>query len=274
MRRGGNFGVVVSMEMRLDPIGEVVGGELWYPLHEIGALLRFYRGWSEGLPDDTSTIVRLLAVPPDDGAPAEIRGMTACMIGVCHSAPATAEAVLAPLLAFRDPLVNSVEKRTIADMAGLEPASHSPGAPAYGQVELLKALSDDVIDGLVELAETCIPPLMQIEVQQLGGALLAGGLRHGSFTPPTAPYLLHLVTPVIDAPIAEIASATTAAFESLGDAYTGEACYNFLRGDEQRRVSRAFDDATYGRLREIKRRFDPDNLFRLNINIEPASSDS
>ncbi len=93
------------------------------------------------------------------------------MIGLCHTDPDTADAVLAQLEQLGKPLVNSVKRCTVGDMAELDPASHRPGAPAYGQVEFLKELSDDVIDRLVRLAHTMIPPLMQFEVQQLGGAL-------------------------------------------------------------------------------------------------------
>ncbi|MBC8120463.1 MAG: FAD-binding oxidoreductase [Gemmatimonadaceae bacterium] len=268
---GGNFGVVVSLEMALEPIPAVVGGELYYPLDQAADLLRFYREWSSGLPDETSTIFRLLAIPPDDSSPPEIRGKTNCMIGLCHSDTESADAVLEPLYRFRKPLLNTVKRQTVLDLAGLDLASHSPGSPTYGQVEFLKALSDDVIDGLVQLAQTRIPPLMQIEVQQLGGALVHGATEQGAFTPSAAPYLLHLVTPAIKAPMAEIAKATQEAFASLGDAYTGEAYYNFLRGDEQQRVTGAFGDTKYGRLREIKSRFDPANSFHLNLNIEPAS---
>ncbi|WP_164928979.1 BBE domain-containing protein [Gloeobacter violaceus] len=69
--------------------------------------------------------------------------------------------------------------------------------------------------------------------------------------------------------MAQITKATQQAFASFGDTYTGEAYYNFLRGDEQQRVTRAFGDAKHGRLREIKGRFDPANAFHLNLNIEP-----
>ena len=152
---GGNFGIVTSLEAELSSIVNVVGGELYYPLERAGEILRFYRTWSSGLGDDTSTILRLLAVPPIDDLPASIRGKTCCMIGLAHANPDTADAVLAP-------------------------------------------------------------------------------------------------------------------FETLGDAYTGEKYYNFFRGDEQALVPHAFDAETFGRLREIKRVYDPANLFRLNLNVTPA----
>lgn len=232
--------------------------------------MRFYRTWSSSLGEDTSTILRLVAIPPDKSAPQPIRGTTCCMIGLCHADPDTADGVLAPLQHVGEPLINSVKRCTVADMADLDPASHMPGAPAYGQVEFLKELSDGVIDGLVRLAHTMIPPLMQFDVQQLGGALTRISTENGAFHPSQAAYLLHVESPAIKTPMAEIAQKTHEALAALGDAYTGEKYYNFCRGDEQPLVEHAFGAEKFARLRDIKRKYDPTNLFHLNLNVTPA----
>ena len=267
---GGNFGIVTSLDVEVTPIVHVVGGEMYYSLDRAGDIMRFYRTWSSELGEDTSTIFRLVAVPPDTSAPPSIRDKACCMIGLCHTNLDTADAVLTPLEQLGKPLVNSVKRCTIADMGELDPASHSSGAPAYGQVEFLKELSDEVIDGLVELAHTMIPPLMQFEVQQLGGALTRSSTASGAFHASRAPYLLHLESRAVKTPMAEIARKTRDAFAALGDAYTGEKYYNFLRGDEQPLVENAFGAEKFARLREIKRNYDPTNLFRLNLNVTPA----
>ncbi len=268
---GGNFGIVVSLEIGLAPLAKVVGGEMYFPIERTTELLRFYRDWSSTLSDETSTVFRMVAVPPEKTSPPEIRGQTVCMIGVCHADSATADGAFAPLQRLGPPLLSDMKTRTIASMAGLDPASHAPGAAAYGQVEYLKVLSDDIIDGLARLAQTMIPPLMQFEIQQLGGVLAPTAReRRGAFEPSSAAYLLHLESPAVKATLSELATATAGAFAALGDAYTGEKSYNFMRGDEQPNVAHAFGPSTFERLREIKRRFDPTNLFHLNLNVEPA----
>lgn len=267
---GGNFGVVVSLEIALTPMADVIGGEMYFPLERAPELLRFYREWSSTLSSDTSTVFRLLAVPPAIMSPHEIRGKKVCMIGLCHTEPESRDAVLAPLDALGEPLRTDVKRRSFASLAGLDPASHSSGAPAYSQTEYLEALSDDAIDRLAGLAETMMPPLMQFEVQQLGGALASVSRdRGGAFEPPAAPYLVHLVTPAVKASMTEIASATSDAVTALGDVVTGKKIYNFLRGDEIRRVSDAFSAESFDRLHEIKRRYDPANFFHLNLNVTP-----
>ena len=268
---GGNFGVIASLELALAPIKTIVGGEVWYPMSSARDVLNYYRYWSAGLPEDTSTVLRLMAVEPDADLPAQLRGKTACMIGICHADPQTADAVLEPLLSRHPPLANSVKTRRFSEMAQFDKASHVPGSPTYGQVEFLKSLSNEVIEKLLTAAEQNIPPLMQIELQQLGGALQRSDARRCAFTPSSAPYLLHLITPVTHKTTKEkVAEATRRAFADLGDVYTTEADYNFLRGDEQFRVSKAFEAEKYTRLREIKRRFDPGNMFHLNLNIAPG----
>ncbi len=268
---GGNFGIIASLELNLVPIRTIVGGEAWYPLSSARDVLSYYRDWSANLPEDTSTVLRLMAVEPDADLPAQLRGKTACTIGICHADPKTADAVLKPLFSNHQPIANNIKARRFSEMAQFDKASHIPGSPTYGHVEFLKSLSNEVIDKLVAVAEHSIPPLMQIELQQLGGALQHSDAGRCAFTPSVAPYLLHLVTPVTSKTTPEqVAKATHKAFADLGDVfYTGEAYYNFLRGDEQSRVPKAFGEEKYERLCEIKRRFDPGNMFHLNLNIAP-----
>lgn len=274
---GGNFGVVVSLDLALAPVTETVGGEIYYPHERAGEILRAYRDWSSGLSDETSTIVRLLAPPLGQNVPAALKGRKTCMIGLCHADPQTADAVLEPLDSFGEPLLRNIKRRTVSAMAQLDPASHQSASPTYSGVEFLETLSDAVIDQLVQIANTVVPPLMQLEVQQLGGALLQWGAEDGAFHASSAPYLLHLVSPATpEASIDDLAKATRQAFDMVsgaaGDVFTGEAYYNFLRWNEKERVPRAFGEAQFRRLGEIKARYDPDNVFSLNLNIAPAGS--
>lgn len=268
---GGNFGIVASLEVQLEPLENIVGGEVWYPLTAARDVMKFYREWTFGLSEDTSAVLRLEAVAPDAKFPVELRGKTGCMICLCHANPATADDVLKPLLAASPPVANNIKVRRLSEMAQLNPASGTSGARSYEQAEYLKTLSDEVIDGLLTFAEKSILPAMQIEVQQLGGALSPSDASAYAFTPSAAPFLLHWeTTETPTTTLAKIAEATQKAVGDLGDVYTGEAYYNYLRGDEQSRIADAFGGGKYERLREIKRKFDPENLFHLNLNIAPA----
>lgn len=268
---GGNFGVVTSLELPLEPLAEVYGGMLWYPLYEAGRVLTRYRDWAAGLGPETSTALRLLMVPPKPEYPESIRGKVACAVGLCHLDLGTVGELLRPWRAFRPPVFEQLATQPLSGMARYDEASHVDGSPTFGHLEHLEELSDEVLVQLIYLANECIPPLMILEIQQLGGALATPGEADDAmaYTPPRAPYLLHMISPAVKTSLATEAKATKKAFAKLGHLYTGEACYNFLRGDEQRRVPNAFGPDKYRRPQEVKRRYDPANFFRLNLNVRP-----
>ena len=160
--------------------------------------------------------------------------------------------------------------RPLSEMATFDEASETKGSPTYGHLECIRQLTDEVLQRLVCLAQEKMPPLMQIELQQLGGELSAERGDATAYRAPQAPYILHVVTPAMNASLEELAVATKEAFSSLGETYTGEVSYNFLRGDQQERVPAAFGADKYARLQSLKRRYDPHNLFHLNMNIPPA----
>lgn len=154
-------------------------------------------------------------------------------------------------------------------MASFDQASNEKGSPTFSHVECLQELSDAVLDGVLQIAKTRIPPLMLVELQQLGGAANLEPVEAMAYTAPKAPFYLKLVSPTLETTLEELAPITKEAFNSLGAVYTGEATYNWLRGDQQPRVPAAFGAEKYKRLQELKRHFDPSNLFRLNLNIPP-----
>ena len=265
---GGNFGVVASLTLDLVRLPQIFGGMAYYSLEDAPEVLDFYRKWTSGLGNDTSTIVRLMKLPPKPQF--LVHGLTeTCAIGVCHTDGATADQLHRHLLAFKKPVVDDLKMRSLSEMAAFDEASEAEGSPTYGHLECLEELTDEVCRKLVRLAQDKLPPLMQIELQHLGGELSAenGAMAYSA---PQAPFFLHMVSPAINATLEELAVATKEAFHSLGPVYTGEVSYNFLRGDQQARVPAAFGHEKYVSLQSLKQRFDPDNLFQLNMNIPPA----
>ncbi len=265
---GGNFGVVASLTVGLVPLTKIFGGMAYYHIKDAPEVLRFYREWTAELGNDTSTTLRLMRLPPKPHF--LLHGLTeTCALGVCHTDEATAEHLQRRITEFKKPALDELKLRPYSEMAGFDEASETIGSPTYGHVECLRELTDDVLERLVRMAQEKIPPLMQIEVQQLGGELSAERGDATAYTAPQAPFLLHLVSPAMDASLEELALATKEAFNSLGAVYTGEVSYNFLRGDQQARVPAAFGTGKYTRLQALKSRYDPHNLFQLNMNIPP-----
>jgi len=237
---GGNFGVVASMTVGLVPLGQIFGGMAYYRMEDAPEVLRFYREWSAGLPDDTSTILRLMKVPPRPAFLFHLRSTETCAIGICHANPATAENLHRQLKAFKAPALDDWKLRPYSEMATFDEASDTNGSPTFSHLECLQDLTDAVLDGVLEIAKARFPPLILVELQQLGGALKKERIEAAAYTEPRAPFYLHLVSPTMETTLEELAPITKEAFNSLGSVYTGEVSYNFLRGDQQHRVPAAF----------------------------------
>ena len=269
---GGNFGIVASLTVSLFPLGEIFGGLAYYHLKDAPAVMRFYRDWSAGLTNDTSTVLRLMQLPP---MPTnwlnlwQLRGSQTCAIGICHTDPATADALHQQLLAFKTPEIDELKMRPYAEMGQFDQASSLQGSATFGQLECLRTLSESVLEGLYEVVHELMPPLGLLELQQLGGVLNPVD-ESMAYTAPAAPFALHLVSPTISTPLEELARLTQKGYDSLGSVNTGEVSYNFLRGDQQPRVPDAFSALKYARLQAIKQRYDPTNFFTLNLNIPPS----
>ena len=271
---GGNFGVVAELELELvaEP-APMLAGLRWYPMARVAELLPRYRDWAATLGPATSSVLRLMSVPDQKPFPDSIRGKSACVIGLCHADPATQAQVKASLAVFGEPALDQVATMPYPAIAATEPASHEPFASTHDQGGFLRELSGEAIELLVGIGQSEFPPLLQLEIIQLGGHLtptVPGPPANQASRTPTAPFMVHTVAePKMSSP-KKVRQATDETFARLAPVLTGEVYYNYLRGDQQARVAAAFDEGSWLRLRELKRRYDPENLFRLNLNIEPA----
>jgi len=266
---GGNFGVIASMTVELVRLGQIFGGIAYYRMEDAPEVFRFYREWSAGLSDDTSTYLRLMQVPPQPAFLLHLHSLKTCAIGVCHASPATAEKLHEQIRAFKVPALDDLKLRPYSEMAGFDEASDTKGSPTFSHVECLQELSDAVLDKVLEIAKTSFPPLLLVELQHLGGALKHEQEDAVAYTAPKASFYFKVVSPTMQATLEELAPITMEAVHSLGPVYTEEFSYNWLRGDQQNLVPAAFGAEKYKRLQELKRQFDPTNLFRLNLNIPP-----
>ena len=272
---GGNLGVVAELELELVPEPhDMLAGLRWYPMARVAELLPRYRDWAATMAPSTSTVFRLMSVPDDPQFPADIRGQAACVVGLCHADPATRAQVKESLGVFGQPSLDQVKTMLYPAVADLEPASHEPSAVTYDQAGFLGALSDKAIARLVALGQSEFPPLFQLEILQLGGHLTPGvaGLppAQASRTPGAA-FLLHTIAMPEQVGWDQARQATHDTFARLAPVLTGETYYNYLRGDQQPQVAAAFTESAFLRLQQVKRRYDPENLFRLNLNVEPAA---
>ena len=180
-------------------------------------VFRFYLEWAKSLSDDTSTYLRLMSVPPKPTNLLHLRGTKACVIGVCHTDLATASQLHEQLTAFKEPAMDELAERPYSEMASFDEASNEAGSSTYSHVECLESLDDSVSNSILAIANSALPPLVLVEIQHLGGALLSRDQPDMAYTAPEAPFYFKLVSPTLNASLQDLALTTSEAVRSMGD---------------------------------------------------------
>jgi FAD/FMN-containing dehydrogenase len=263
---GGNFGIVTALEFRLHPVERLYGGLAMFAAERAGEALAAYREWAPGEPDESSTALVVMTVPPLPQVPEAVRGRRVLALrGLYLGGQAEAERVWAPLLrAAGPPLLNGMASMTYADtVTSLGPAP--PPTVAELHIDLFRELPDAVLDVVADPDG----PAAAIEVRHWGGAMASAGADAGPCGHRDVPF--SVVTNAIAAdrdgwPAAKAATQAVAA--RLAPYATGGTFLNFL-GDPARTAT-AYTEADYARLAEVKAIYDPDNVFQGGHNIPPA----
>ena len=270
---GGNFGVVTSLEYRLHPMGPIVlAGPIFHPLEDAREVLAFYREFIAAAPDELTTIFELSVAPPAPFLPEDVHGKPIVMVGACYAgAPEDGIEVVRPLKEFGNPLVDLLEPKLYTALQSMFDPSVPHGWHRYWKSVELPALTDDVIDTLVEHASAQTSPKSYCIVFQLGGALARAREDETAFSQRDATYNVNInAVWTEDDPESERHVAWARDFFSAMQPHAGGRVYvNFLGDEGAKRVRQAYGDRQYERLVELKRAYDPTNFFRLNQNIEP-----
>jgi FAD/FMN-containing dehydrogenase len=268
---GGNFGIVTGFEFRLHPLGpEVVAGPVYWPMERAPEVLRFYRDWVAGCPDELMTIVVQRRAPDLPAVPRELVGRHVIAVVACYAGPLEdGERVLRPLKAFGRPVLDlCVPKPYVAHQSMFDP-SFRHGWWYYFRACDVAELTDGVIDTMAEHGRRIVSPISSIALWQMGGAVARVDASGTAFHGRTAGFTFNIngnsTTP--DGFDAEREWAR-AYWSALAPHHSG-VYVNFLMDEGEERVRQAYGAAKYDRLKALKRRYDPDNVFRLNQNIMP-----
>ncbi len=255
----GNFGVVTAFELRLHPLPQVLGGMLIHPFPRAAEVLRFYRDAAAAAPDDLTLYAALLTAP--DGNQAV--GIVACWCGEMGEG----ERVLAPIRAFGPPIADMIQPMPYSTMNTLTDAAIPPGARHYWKQNLLRELTDDAIDTIIDHVGQVPSPRTVVLIDHVHGAASQVASEATAFPHRDTPHGLVMLS-MWDDPADDQTNigwtrslaAATRPF-ATGGAYVNESW------DEK---PRAAFGANYDRLVQVKNRYDPANLFRHNTNISPT----
>jgi FAD/FMN-containing dehydrogenase len=261
---GGNFGVATSFTYRLHPLSTVTGGLIAHPIDAAPDLLRFYRDAVADVSDDLTVFAGLVHAP--DGSGHKLSALV-----VCHAGdPETAARELAPFMSFGSPLMTQVGPMPYPVMNTLLDAGYPMGSLNYWLSSFTRGLPDALIDAAVERFASVPSTMTAILFEHFHGAVTR--------IAPTATAVPHrepgwnlLIPSVWTDPADTDANIrwTRDTHAALAPHLAARRWLNYLGDDQAEDAVRAAYGPNYERLREIKRRYDPANVFHLNHNIAP-----
>jgi FAD/FMN-containing dehydrogenase len=270
---GGNFGVVVSFEFNLHPLGpEVFSGLLVHPFEKAEELLKGYQRVVAAAPESLTVWAVMRKAPPLPFIPAEWHGKEVLIFAACYAGSnAEGEKAVAPLRALGKPIADVLGPHPLVGWQAAFDPLLTPGARNYWKTHDFTTLSDEAI-GAITRAVTKLPgPECEVFIAHVGGAMARVPVQATAYPYRNAHFIMNVHTRWRD-PAEDRASIDWArgVFEATAPYATGSAYVNFMPGDEADRIEKVYG-ANYHRLAEAKRRWDPQNRFRLNQNIRPLN---
>jgi hypothetical protein len=260
---GGNFGVVTSFTFHLHRLSNVYGGMILYPRKEAKRLIQFFRQFMETAPSELTMYAALLHTP--DGMP--VVGLMGCFSGDLEKA----EEVFKPIREFGTPIADMFTEQPYLQMQTMLDAPFPHGLRYYWKSGFLESLSDDVIDTLIDHADTVPSPITPIIFELYGGKAAQEPDGGTAFPHRMNQYDLVVISAWATPEEDDVNIRWTRSLWNAIQPFTSNRAYvNTLGIEGEQRVREAYGN-NYDRLRELKRKYDPGNLFRLNQNIDPNS---
>ncbi len=269
---GGNFGIVTNIEYQLYPVGpEIVGGMIAWRGEDAEEVLEMYRTVAEQAPPQLACVALMRKAPPAPWLPPEIHGQLIVAIVVCHTGPVKqAEEDVAAIKSFGSPVGDVVQRRPYTSQQGILDATQPNGRRNYWKSEYVPGLSSELLARFRGHAEDVTSPHSAMILFPLAGALNSLPADHCPMGNRDAEYVLNCAASweSADEDDTHIGWARGAWSDMRGFS-TGGTYINFLTQEEGAERIRDAYGANYDRLVEVKTKWDPENVFRMNKNIAP-----
>src|SRR5438445_2549117 len=266
---GGNFGVATRFHYRLHPVDTIVGGMMMLPATP--DVIASFTALSEAAPEELSTIANVMPAPPMPFVAPEHHGKLVIFAMLCYAGAVDAgERAVAPFRALAAPIVDMVKLSRYPEVSPPEDPNYHP--IATGRTFFIDSVDRDVADTIVEHLGATDALMRVAQLRVLGGAMARVPVEATAFAHRKSRIMVNvaaLYERPDQAPVYEPWVTGFAAALKQGDS---GAYVNFLVDEGEARIRDAYPGKTWDRLRSIKTRYDPTNLFRLNQNIPPASN--
>jgi FAD/FMN-containing dehydrogenase len=270
---GGNFGVVTSLEYRLHPVGPLVfAGPVFYSAADAAGVLRGWRDLTATMPDELTTVANILVAPPVPFLPEAVHGQPVLgLLGVYAGSVEDGERAAQPLRSLAEPVADLMGPMPYTAMQSLIDPLWPAGAHNYFTGVMLEQLTDETIDTLLAQHAAGRAPVRELHLHHGGGAMSRVPADATAFAHRDAAYVLNIIARSPDREgFEEHAGWARATHKAMDPWSTGGGYVNFTSEPGQDKVQASYPPDTYARLVDVKDRYDPTNLFRLNQNIHPS----
>jgi FAD/FMN-containing dehydrogenase len=270
---GGNFGVVTSFEFQADDLGpELLCGLIVHPIESGREFLQHHREMASKAPDELSAWAVVRLAPPLPFLPEEVHGRPVVVLALVYAGdPEEGKSLVAERYeGFGKPYGKHIGVMPYPAWQQGFNALNAPGDRYYWKSHNLAELSDPVIDAVLAAVGRLPSPHAEVLIAHLGGAISRVENDRTAYAHRDAEFVVNVHGHWTDPADDEAGLAwTRGLFEEIAPHATGGTYVNFLSDEGSERVQDAYPPAVWSRLVEVKRRYDPDNLFRLNQNIPP-----
>jgi len=269
---GGNFGVVTSFEFQLHQVGpNVLSGLIVYPFDQAKSVLTGFARFTQTMPDELNVWMVTRQAPPLPFLPAAVHGKEIVALAICYAGdPAAGEKLIEPLRKFGTPVGEHVGVQPYTAWQQAFDPLLAPGARNYWKSHNFSELGEGAIDMIVKYAGALPGPQCEIFVGTIGGKTTAAKPDAMAYSSRDAKYVMNVHGRWDSAGEDAKGMAWAREFFAKSQPYASAGAYiNFLTQEEGDRVMFAYG-GTYKRLVDVKKKYDPTNLFRMNQNIKPA----
>ena len=267
---GGNFGVVTTFEYKLHPVHTVIAGPMFWPIDQLEKTLRWYREWLPNAPEDVYAFYLTAEVPAGDPFPKELHGKKVCGLLWCFT---SSEDETKPFLQeARDvakPILELVGPLPYPTLQSMFDELYAPGLQWYWKGDLIREIPDEAIQKHAEFSE--VPSMHStMHLYPVDGAAHRVEKEETTWNHRDANWSMVIAGVDPDPANKDVISNWAKKYWEAVHPYTlGGAYINFMMEEGQDRIKATYGD-NYSRLQKIKAKYDPDNFFHVNQNIQPA----
>jgi FAD/FMN-containing dehydrogenase len=269
---GGNFGIVTSFDFQLHPVGpDVLSGLIVFPFDQAKSVLTQFARFTETMPEELNVWMVTRKAPPLPFLPEHVHGKEIVALALCYAGdPAEGEKVIEPLRGFGDAHGEHVGVQPYTAWQQAFDPLLTPGARNYWKSHNFSQLSEGAIDTIIEYASTLPSPHCEIFVGTIGGQTTRVAPEAMAYSSRDANYVMNVHGRWESAAEDKRCIAWAREFFARTRPFASSGAYiNFMTQDETDRIAFAYG-ATYKRLVELKKKYDPTNFFRMNQNSMPT----